>query len=125
MVPKNGPASHDDKPIEEQVREQTGQRHVRLAFDERDVRTSYANAFRTNGSAEEVVVDFGLNQARPAASPQGQGEILVQINQRVILNYYSAKRLALALAQIVQRHEEQFGDLELDVAKRSRRPLGS
>jgi hypothetical protein len=125
MIPKNSPDDHNDKPIEEQVRQQTGRRHVRLAFDERDVRTSYANAFRTNGTAEEVVVDFGLNQIRPAASPQGEGEILVQINQRVILNYYSAKRLALALTEVVRRHEEQFGVLELDVAKRSRNPKGS
>ena len=48
----------------------------------------------------------------------GKIEIIFKINDRVILNYYSAKRLALTLSQLLRRHEEQFGDLELDVAKR-------
>ena len=44
--------------------------------------------------------------------------ILFKINDRVIMNYYSAKRLAITLSQLIRRHEEQFGELELDVAKR-------
>ena len=110
-----------EKPIEEQAREQTG-RQVRLTIDEREVQTSYANAFRTNATAEEVILDFGVNQARPPAKPQGPPEIVFQVNQRLILNYYSAKRLSLALEQVIRRHEEHFGTLELDVAKRARRP---
>ena len=34
------------------------------------------------------------------------------------MNYYSAKRLALTLGQIIRRYEQQFGELELDVTKR-------
>ena len=49
---------------------------------------------------------------------QNQPEILFQVNQRVIMNYYSAKRLAITLSQLIRRHEQQFGELELDVAKR-------
>jgi len=114
----------DEKPVEEQAREQTGQRQVRLRIDERDMKTCYANAFRANGTAEEVMLDFGLNlvnplpQAQGAAENQPQGEIVFQVRERVILNYYSAKRLAITLGQIIRRHEEQFGELELDVSKR-------
>ena len=109
-----------DKPVEEQAREQTGRRQVRLRIDERNMRSGYANAFRTNGTAEEVMLDFGLNVVNPAAQqkPQDQPEIIFQINERVILNYYTAKRLAITLSQLIRRHEEQFGELELDVAKR-------
>lgn len=115
-----------EKPIEEQAREQTGQRKIRLRVDERNMRTSYANAFRTNGTAEEVMLDFGLNLLNPVAGKQeqeqgqdqAQGEILFQVSDRIILNYYSAKRLAITLSQLIRRHEEQFGSLELDVAKR-------
>jgi hypothetical protein len=120
----NGSASTpEDKPIEQQAREQTGQRQVRLHVDERDMRTSYANAFRTNGTAEEVMLDFGLNIINPVPQQQGQqvqGEIVFKVNERVILNYYSAKRLAITLAQVIRQHEQQFGDLELDVSKRRR-----
>jgi len=106
-----------DKPIEEQAREQTGQ-PVRLRIDERKMTTSYANAFRTNGTAEEVMMDFGVNILMPSTEQQGQAEILFQVSNRVIMNYYSAKRLAITLSQLIRRHEQQFGELELDVAKR-------
>lgn len=118
MAEKKDAPDPAEKPIEEQAREQTGQRQVRLRVDERNMTTSYANAFRTNGTADEVMLDFGLNLVNPAVQQQGQPEILFQVNDRVIMNYYSAKRLAITLSQLIRRHEEQFGELELDVAKR-------
>lgn len=104
--------------VQEQARAQTGQQQVRLRMDEREMTTSYANAFRTNGMAEEVMLDFGVNMVVPNPQQQNQPEILFKVNNRVILNYYSAKRLAIALSQLIRRHEEQFGELELDVSKR-------
>ena len=107
-----------EKPVEEQAREQTGQQQVRLRLDERNLRTSYANAFRTHATAEEVILDFGMNLVQPPAAGQTQPEMVFQVGERIILNYYSAKRLALTLGQTIRRHEEQFGDLELDESKR-------
>ncbi len=120
MADKKESDSPAEKPVEEQAREQTGHRQVRLRIDERNMRSSYANAFRTNGTAEEVMLDFGLNVINPAAQqkPQDKPEIIFQVKERVILNYYTAKRLAITLSQLIRRHEEQFGELELDVAKR-------
>jgi hypothetical protein len=112
------PAGSPEKPIEQQAVEQTGQQQVQLRIDESKMQASYANAFRTNGTAEEIILDFGLNIFGPAA--QNTPQILFQVGQRVILNYYSAKRLAITLSQIIRRHEEQFGELELDVTKRRR-----
>ena len=123
MAPKDSNLPQGEKPIEEQAREQTGHQQVRLTVDERNLQSCYANAFRTNATAEEVMLDFGVNQARPPSQPQGQPEIVFQVSQRVILNYYSAKRMAIALGQLIRRYEEQFGELELDVAKRARKPL--
>ena len=113
--------SSGEKPIEQQVPEQTGERQIRLAIDERNLKTSYANAFRTNGTAEEVMLDFGLNLVNPAGQQEGQPQAMFQVNDRVIMNYYSAKRLAATLSQLIRRHEEQFGELEMDVAKRTKR----
>ena len=106
------------KHIEDQAREQTGQQQVRLKIDERTMTTTYANAFRTNGTAEEVMLDFGVNLVNPAQAQGQQPEIVFQVNNRVIMNYFSAKRLAITLSQMIRRHEEQFGELEMDVAKR-------
>ena len=121
---KDTPQNAQD-PVEAQAREQTGQQQVRLRIDERDVRTSYANAFRANGTAEEVMLDFGLNQVQPSPQQQGQQaqqEIVFRITDRIVLNYYSAKRLAITLSQLIRRHEDQFGELELDVSKRRTSP---
>jgi hypothetical protein len=106
-----------EMPVEQQAREQTGQRQIQLRVDEREMRTSYANAFRTNGTAEEVMLDFGLNLLYPTQQ-QDQPQIIFRVNERIVLNYYSAKRLAITLSQVIRRYEQQFGELELDVAKR-------
>jgi hypothetical protein len=106
-----------EKPIEEQAREQTGQQ-VRLRIDETKMQSTYANAFRTNGTAEEVILDFGLNLMGPPAKQGEPAQIVFSVTDRVIMNYYSAKRLAITLSQLIRRHEEQFGDLEMDVSKR-------
>lgn len=109
-----------DKAVEDRAKEQVGQRQIRLQIDEQKMQASYANAFRTNGTPEEVVLDFGLNMPLPIA--EGQVPTMnFQLSQRVILNYYSAKRLALALTQLLRRHEEQFGQIELDAAKRQKK----
>jgi hypothetical protein len=117
-MPEDNVAPAGDLPVEQQAREQTGQRQITLRVDERNMKTAYANAVRTNGTAEEVMLDFGLNMVSPTSAQQGRPEIIFSVSERVILNYYSAKRLALALGQLIRRHEQQFGVLELDVASR-------
>lgn len=112
--------------VDDQAREQTGQQQIRVRVNEAGLTTSYANAFRTNTSAEEVIVDFGMNmvvasgqQAQPdQAGNQPAGDILFQVNDRVIMNYYTAKRLALVLGQVIRRYEERFGELKLNASDR-------
>ena len=116
MADRSDSKTPGEKPIEEQAREQTGQGQLRV--DERNMRTTYANAFRTNGTPDELMIDFGLNLVNPATQKEGQPQITFRVNDRVVMNYYSAKRLAVTLGQLIHRHEEQFGELELDVAKR-------
>jgi len=111
----------DDTPIEQQAREQTGDRKIRLRIDEQNMQTCYANAFRTNGTAEEVVLDLGLNQVSPAPEQEDQPEMIFRLNSRVVMNYYTAKRLAITLSRVIRRHEDQFGEIELDVARRRKR----
>jgi Protein of unknown function (DUF3467) len=72
----------------------------------------YANFCRVTGTPEELILDFGLN-----AQPMG-GATNVEIKQRLIVNYFTAKRLLQALGMSIQRHENAFGVLETDVQKR-------
>ena len=126
---KSKPQIPDDTgSIEAQAQQQTGKQQARLRIDQRDMHSSYANAFRTSATAEEVIIDFGLNQVVSAPRPTDKStegdepmtEIVFQLSNRVILNYYSAKRLVLTLGPAIRRYEEQFGELKLNVADRTR-----
>ncbi|MEO0476068.1 MAG: DUF3467 domain-containing protein [Planctomycetota bacterium] len=72
--------------------------------------TTYANAFRQHSNQHEVIVDLGVNVA--AKDPSGQVQMQFNIDNRVVMNYVTAKRLAGMLVQIVQAHEKQFGEIK-------------
>ncbi len=74
--------------------------------------SSYANFCRVTGTPEELIVDFGLNP-----QPVGMPSEPVVITQRIVTNYYTAKRMLHALQLTIQRHEEAFGVLETDIQK--------
>jgi len=74
---------------------------------------AYANFCRVTGSPEELIIDFGLN-----SQPMGTSDKPVDISQRIVLNFFTAKRLLHALHVSVQRHEEVFGRIETDIQKR-------
>jgi hypothetical protein len=58
-------------------------------------------------------VDFGLNKQVGDQAPEA-----IHLTQRIIVNFFTAKRLAYALGMAVQRHEQAFGVLETDVQRR-------
>ncbi len=65
----------------------------------------YANLALVNTTPEEVVLNFGVN----AVPPTPEREVTVEINNRIILSYPSAKRLALTLGNLISRYEEAHG----------------
>ena len=75
----------------------------------------YANFCRVTGSPEELIIDFGLNP-----QPVGMPKDPIEVKQRIIVNFFTAKRLLAALQMSVQRHEAVFGVLETDIQKRLR-----
>jgi hypothetical protein len=79
----------------------------------------YANFCRVTGSPEELIIDFGLNP-----QPIGVPKDPIQVKQRIIVNFFTAKRLLAALQMSVARHEAVFGVLETDINKRVRPGLG-
>jgi len=89
------------------------QQRVRVEVTDKDSVCSYANFCRVTGTPEELILDFGLN-----AQPYGVPSEPVEVKQRIVLNYFTAKRTLQALSLSVQRHEQAFGVLETDVQKR-------
>ena len=84
-----------------------------IQFDDSKACTTYANFCRVMGTPEELIVDFGLNP-----QPIGIPTVPVTVTSRIVTNYYTAKRMLLALQTTIQRHEQTFGTLEIDVQKR-------
>jgi hypothetical protein len=88
-------------------------RATRVEVNDKNAVCLYANFCRVTGTPEELILDFGLN-----AQPFGMPTEPVEVKQRIVTNYYTAKRMLQALHMSVQRHEQAFGVLETDVQKR-------
>lgn len=94
---------------------------IQVKVSREKMTTHYSNAFQPIPSADEVMLDFGLNHAQPKMGQQANdapAEFLLDINQRIIMNYVTAKKLAIALAQVVKGYEKEFGDVQLNSDQR-------
>lgn len=91
------------------------QQPVQVQVNDENAMATYANFCRVTGSPEELIIDFGLNP-----QPIGVPKDPIQVRQRIIVNFFTAKRLLAALQMSVARHESVFGVLETDINKRVR-----
>ena len=91
------------------------QQRVAIQIDDANAIACYANFCRVTGTPEELIIDFGLNP-----QPIGIPTQPIPVTQRIITNFFTAKRMLHALQMTIQRHEATFGALEIDVQKRVR-----
>lgn len=94
---------------------QQGQQRSQVEIDDSKASATYANFCRVTGTPEELIIDFGVN-----SQPFGVPTHPIPVTQRIITNFYTAKRMLHALSLTIQRHEATFGVLETDVQKRVR-----
>ena len=94
--------------------QQQQQQQVQVQVTDKDAMALYANFCRVTGSPEELIIDFGLNPQPMMGIPKNP----IPVTQRVVVNFFTAKRLLAALNMSIQRHEQVFGVLETDVNKR-------
>ena len=83
------------------------------AVSTRQAESTSANFVRIRDTTEEFILDFGTNDAAPAAPKQA-----IEIDQRIILTPHTAKRLLIALEVTIGNHERTFGTIETDPNKR-------
>lgn len=91
----------------------TATQPVQQVIESDDLEPLYANFARVSGLPEELILDFGLNPQAAGAQP-----VPVKVSQRLVVNYFTAKRLWMALGAFLQRHEQAFGEVQIDVNKR-------
>ena len=90
-----------------------GEAQVKITLDDKNVEASYSNFCRVTGTSEEILIDFALNP-----NPFARVDQNITIDNRLVLNHFTAKRLLAALQQTIMRHEQNFGVIELNVQRR-------
>jgi hypothetical protein len=86
---------------------------AQIQIDESKAVPLYSNFCRVTGTPEELIIDFGLNP-----QPFDVPTVPIVITQRIVTNFFTAKRMLQALIMTVQRHEATFGVIETDVQRR-------
>lgn len=97
---------------------------LHLQTDGSHIVVCYANFARVTGTPEELILDSGLN-SHPMAVPNEP----LAIDQRIIVNHFTPKRLLAALRMPLQGQDAAFGVMETNAQKRgtpaSRRAMRS
>jgi len=79
----------------------------RVRWDSSNLQSSYANVCSVTSTREEVVLNFGINQAWE----RGQTEMEIQLTNRIILSPFAAKRMAEGLNKLLDEYESRYGKL--------------
>lgn len=71
------------------------------------LQSTYANFCSANSTREEVVLNFGVNKTwdRRGAATE------VELNHRIMLSPFAAKRLAGLMTKLIQEYEARYGVL--------------
>ena len=72
-----------------------------------NLHSSYANFCNANSTREEVVLNFGVNNNWD----RSQGALEVELNHRIVLSPFAAKRLAALMQQLMKEYETRYGAL--------------
>jgi hypothetical protein len=79
-----------------------------VKWDTTNLRSSYANFCNANSTREEVVLNFGVNKTWERG-PMDALEI--ELNHRIVLSPFAAKRLSELLQQLMKEYETRYGAL--------------
>jgi len=84
---------------------------IPLDVHRENLRAIYCNAFQSSAGEEEVFLTLGINrlvrdiEGRPLA-------VQLDLDTEVVMNYPTAKRLAIAMAQMVRDYEDANGTID-------------
>jgi Protein of unknown function (DUF3467) len=73
-----------------------------------NVQSSYANFCNANSTREEVVLNFGVNKSWEREPKQ---EVEIELNHRIVLSPFAAKRLSQLLQNLMKEYESRYGAL--------------
>lgn len=78
-----------------------------VSWNTTSLHSSYANFCSANSTREEVVLNFGVNKTwdRKGSAPE------IELNHRIMLSPFAAKRLAGLMTKLIQEYETRYGTL--------------
>ncbi len=79
----------------------------KVRFDTANIKSTYCNVCNATSTHEEVVINFGVNKTWD----RGERDLEVQLEHRIILSPYAAKRLQEMLTKLINDHEQRHGVL--------------
>ena len=82
----------------------------RINWDTSNLKSSYANVCNVSSTREEVILNFGVNQAWE----RGQPEMDIELTDRIILSPYAAKRMSIMLSNLIGEYEKRHGSLSIE-----------
>lgn len=85
------------------------QQQLKVRWDNTTMRSSYSNVCNVAGTREEIVLLFGMNQSFNV----DQNEMTIQLNDRIVLSPFVAKRLAGLLDAVIKDYESKYGALAI------------
>jgi Protein of unknown function (DUF3467) len=86
-------------------------RNAQLEWDDAKMATSFANVVNIQSTREQVDLFFGTNQTWNIASEK---TLSIELNNRIILSPFAAKRLSVALAGVLTEYETRYGALDVE-----------
>jgi hypothetical protein len=82
-----------------------------VVWDDSHMVTHFANVVNIQSTLEQVDLFFGTNKTWNVANER---QVKVDLTDRVILGPFAAKRLWIALGQVLKEYEARYGGLKVD-----------
>jgi len=96
----------------EEKKTATEEQAAQIRWDGSSMKTTYANVCNVSSTREEVALMFGINKNWHPS----QKDLVIELSDRVIINPFAAKRLAILLANTMAEYEKRFGTIDLEAA---------
>jgi hypothetical protein len=71
------------------------------------LKSTYANFCNASSTREEVVLNFGVNHNWD----RGGAEVEIELEHRIVLSPFAAKRLSDLLLRLMAEYESRYGEL--------------
>ena len=81
---------------------------ARVHWNTTQLKSSYCNVANATSTREEVVLNFGVNQNWDRM----QKEFEIELQHRIILSPFAAKRLSDLLGKLIKEYETRYGELK-------------